>query len=69
MRLYLKRDDLTGCATSGNKIRKLEYLIADAKAQGCDTLITCGGVQSNHSRATAVAVGISTRTRYLPGRH
>jgi D-cysteine desulfhydrase len=59
VRLYLKRDDLTGCATSGNKIRKLEYLIADAKAQGCDTLITCGGVQSNHSRATAVAAAMT----------
>lgn len=54
-RLFLKRDDLTGCGLTGNKVRKLEYLIADAKAQGCDTLVTCGGVQSNHTRATAVA--------------
>lgn len=54
-RIWLKRDDLTGCATSGNKIRKLEFLLADARAQGCDTVVTCGGVQSNHARATALA--------------
>lgn len=53
-RIWVKRDDLTGCATSGNKIRKLEFLIAHAIAEGCDTLITCGGVQSNHCRATAL---------------
>ncbi len=58
-RLYLKRDDLTGCGLSGNKVRKLEYLIADAKAGGCDTLVTCGGVQSNHTRATAVAAAMT----------
>lgn len=55
VRLYLKRDDLTGSGLSGNKVRKLEYLIADARARGCDTLVTCGGIQSNHTRATAVA--------------
>ena len=55
VRLYLKRDDLTGSGLMGNKVRKLEYLIADARGQGCDTLVTCGGVQSNHTRATAVA--------------
>jgi len=54
-KLFLKRDDLTGSGLSGNKVRKLEYLIADARARGCDTLVTCGGVQSNHTRATAVA--------------
>ncbi|MCP4589742.1 MAG: D-cysteine desulfhydrase family protein [bacterium] len=54
-RLFVKRDDLTGIALSGNKVRKLEYLFADAQAQGCDTVLTCGGVQSNHARATAVA--------------
>ncbi len=59
VRLFLKRDDLTGCGLSGNKIRKLEYLIADAKAQGRDTLVTCGGVQSNHTRATAVAAAMT----------
>jgi len=51
--LYVKRDDLTESVASGNKIRKLEYLLYDAKEKGCDTLITCGGVQSNHCRATA----------------
>jgi D-cysteine desulfhydrase len=54
-RLFVKRDDLSGLGLTGNKVRKLEYLIADAKAQGCDTLVTCGGVQSNHARATAIA--------------
>lgn len=53
-RLWIKRDDLTGSATSGNKIRKLEYTLARARQQGADTIITCGGVQSNHCRATAV---------------
>jgi D-cysteine desulfhydrase len=53
-RIWVKRDDLTGCAASGNKIRKLEFTIARAIEQGCDTLITCGGMQSNHCRATAV---------------
>jgi len=51
--LYVKRDDLTESVASGNKIRKLEYLLYDARRKGCDTLITCGGVQSNHCRATA----------------
>ena len=53
--LYVKRDDLTGCELSGNKVRKLEYLLADAKAHGADTVITGGGEQSNHCRATALA--------------
>ena len=53
-KLWVKRDDLTGAASSGNKVRKLEFLLAEAKAQGCDTLITSGGVQSNHCRAVAV---------------
>jgi D-cysteine desulfhydrase len=53
--LYVKRDDLTGIGLSGNKVRKLEYLLADAQEQGADTLITCGGIQSNHARATAIA--------------
>ena len=51
--LYVKRDDCTGLATGGNKIRKLEFLVAEALAQGADTLITAGGVQSNHARQTA----------------
>lgn len=54
-RLFVKRDDLTGTVLSGNKVRKLEYLLADALAAECDTVITCGGVQSNHARATAIA--------------
>jgi|AZIJ01.1.fsa_nt_gi D-cysteine desulfhydrase len=53
-RIWVKRDDLTDCALSGNKIRKLEFTLARALSQGCDTLITCGGVQSNHCRATAI---------------
>ena len=54
-RLWVKRDDLTGCALSGNKVRKLEFIIAHAIDNGFDTLITCGGLQSNHCRATALA--------------
>jgi D-cysteine desulfhydrase len=54
-RLWIKRDDLTGCALSGNKVRKLEFITAHAIDNGYDTLITCGGVQSNHCRATALA--------------
>jgi D-cysteine desulfhydrase len=53
--LFIKRDDLTGGALSGNKIRKLEFVLADALAKGADTVLTCGGAQSNHSRATAIA--------------
>ena len=54
-RLWIKRDDLTGCTLSGNKVRKLEYITAYAQDHGYDTLITCGGIQSNHCRATAFA--------------
>lgn len=53
--IYIKRDDQTGSEISGNKIRKLEYSIYEALENGCDTLITCGGIQSNHTRATAAA--------------
>ena len=53
-RIWVKRDDLTGCATSGNKVRKLEFTLAAALEHGCDTVITCGGVQSNHCRTTAI---------------
>ncbi|MBP9085815.1 MAG: pyridoxal-phosphate dependent enzyme [Kofleriaceae bacterium] len=52
---WLKRDDFTGGELAGNKVRKLEYLVAEAKAQGATVLITCGGEQSNHARATAAA--------------
>jgi D-cysteine desulfhydrase len=51
--LYLKRDDLTGLLESGNKIRKLEFLVGDALAQGADTLITVGTLQSNCCRAVS----------------
>jgi D-cysteine desulfhydrase len=54
-RLWVKRDDLTGCTLSGNKVRKLEFITAHAIDNGYDTLITCGGLQSNHCRATAIA--------------
>ncbi|MGH7022648.1 MAG: D-cysteine desulfhydrase [Caulobacteraceae bacterium] len=53
--IWIKRDDLTGLAAGGNKTRKLEFLVADALAKGCDTLITTGAVQSNHCRLTAAA--------------
>lgn len=54
-RLWVKRDDLTGCTLTGNKVRKLEFITAYAQDNGFDTLITCGGIQSNHCRATAFA--------------
>jgi len=54
-RLLVKRDDQTGLAFGGNKTRKLEYLMADAREQGADTLITAGAVQSNHCRQTVAA--------------
>jgi D-cysteine desulfhydrase len=53
--VYVKRDDMLGLAPGGNKTRKLEFLVADALAQGADTLITCGAVQSNHCRLTLAA--------------
>jgi D-cysteine desulfhydrase len=53
--IWVKRDDLTGAALSGNKIRKLEYLFHEALTAGCGAVVTCGGIQSNHCRATAVA--------------
>lgn len=53
--LWVKRDDLTGSWLSGNKIRKLDRLLGDALDQGADTVLTTGGIQSNHARATALA--------------
>lgn len=53
--IYLKRDDLTGMETSGNKIRKLEFSLSDALEKKTDTIITTGALQSNHCRATAAA--------------
>ncbi|MEJ2665610.1 MAG: D-cysteine desulfhydrase [Deinococcales bacterium] len=54
-KLYIKRDDQLGLTAGGNKTRKLEFLVADALAQGADTLITTGAVQSNHCRLTLAA--------------
>jgi len=51
--LYVKRDDLTGLGGGGNKLRKLEFLLGEALAEGADTLVTWGGLQSNHARLTA----------------
>ena len=51
--VYIKRDDMTGVSLGGNKVRKLEYLLADAKNQGCDVVLTTGGAQSNHAMLTA----------------
>jgi D-cysteine desulfhydrase len=53
--LWIKRDDATGGAEAGNKVRKLEFLLGDARARSADTVVTCGGLQSNHARATALA--------------
>ena len=53
--IWMKRDDLTGFGLSGNKVRKLEFHLAAALDSGADTAITCGAVQSNHARATALA--------------
>ncbi len=53
--IWIKRDDQTGLATGGNKARKLEFLVADALAQGADHLVTTGAPQSNHARQTAAA--------------
>ena len=52
--LWVKRDDMTGGAEAGNKIRKLEFLLKDAVERGARRVITCGGIQSNHARATAI---------------
>lgn len=63
-KFLIKRDDLTGLELSGNKVRKLEYLLFDAKRKKADYVFTCGGDQSNHCRATALAAasqGIKSR--------
>src|SRR5918999_4144658 len=54
-RLLVKRDDAIGFAFGGNKVRKIRLVAADAQLRGADTLITSGGVQSNHARVTAAA--------------
>jgi len=63
--IFAKRDDCnSGLAFGGNKVRKMEYLVPDALAQGCDTLVTIGGIQSNHTRqvaAIAAKLGLKCR--------
>lgn len=73
VKVYAKRDDCnSGLAYGGNKVRKLEFLVADALAQGCDTLVSVGGVQSNHTRAvTAVATAsglkaVTVQEKWVP---
>uniref|UniRef100_A0A0E0GDG4 Tryptophan synthase beta chain-like PALP domain-containing protein n=1 Tax=Oryza nivara TaxID=4536 RepID=A0A0E0GDG4_ORYNI len=63
--VWIKRDDISGMQLSGNKVRKLEFLMADAVAQGADCVITVGGIQSNHCRATAVAAKYINLDCYL----
>jgi len=57
--VYCKRDDLTGFGFGGNKSRKLEFLLAEAIHHRCDTLVTCGGIQSNFCRLTAAAGAVN----------
>lgn len=57
VQVYIKRDDLTGLGLGGNKTRKLEFLMADALAQGARLVFTTGGAQSNHAMLTAAAAG------------
>ncbi len=64
--VWVKRDDMLGLFPGGNKTRKLEFLVADALAQGADTLITCGAPQSNHCRITlAAAVKEGLKCRFV----
>ena len=65
-KVWIKRDDLLGLSPGGNKTRKLEFLVADALAQGADTLVTCGAPQSNHCRITlAAAVKEGLKCRFV----
>ena len=69
-KFLIKRDDFTGTELSGNKIRKLDYILADVKKKKADYLFTCGGDQSNHARATVIAakqIGVKTKL-FLWGR-
>ena len=63
--ILVKRDDLTGFALAGNKARKLEFLLGDALAGGCDVLVTGGGPGSNHCQATAVAARVAGLSCHL----
>ena len=63
-KFLVKRDDFTGIELTGNKVRKLEYLLFEAKKKKCDYIFTSGGDQSNHARATCIAassLGLKTR--------
>ena len=63
--IWIKRDDLTGVETSGNKIRKLEYSLAAALAQKAEVIITAGGIQSNHARTCAAAAAMLGLSSHL----
>jgi D-cysteine desulfhydrase family pyridoxal phosphate-dependent enzyme len=70
--LYVKRDDLTGLGLGGNKLRKLEFLLGEAQAQGADIVLTVGALQSNHARLTAAAcarLGLECELILRRGRH
>jgi 1-aminocyclopropane-1-carboxylate deaminase len=68
--IWAKRDDCnSGLAFGGNKVRKLEYLVPDALAQGCDTLVSIGGVQSNHTRQVAAVAAHVGLKAYLVQEH
>jgi 1-aminocyclopropane-1-carboxylate deaminase/D-cysteine desulfhydrase-like pyridoxal-dependent ACC family enzyme len=60
---WIKRDDVTDFLASGNKVRKLEFLLADAIQKGCDSVVTIGGIQSNHCRSTGTSN--KTQTQFL----
>src|SRR5260370_38799918 len=55
VRIFVKRDDVSGMGAGGNKLRKLEFLLGEAIAQGADPMLTVGGRQSNHARLTDAA--------------
>jgi len=65
MKLFVKRDDMTGNTLSGNKVRKLEFLLGKALKDECKAIITCGGIQSNHCRATSIAARELGMNSYL----
>ena len=67
--IFIKRDDMTGSGLAGNKVRKLEFLLADALRKGCDCVVTAGAIQSNHCRATAVAASRCNLDSFLILRH
>lgn len=66
--IFIKRDDVTPMAMGGNKLRKLEFLAADALREGADTLITAGAIQSNHVRQTAAVAAKQPALRGAVGK-